>query len=327
MRQHTANRPVQAILFAPDELLRCGLAAAHPHPLVGTRTTAGVRSWRSTPDRAWVNPLVEWARAGSSYAALILDVDDREAVERVHAAAMGAGPVPTPNVTMTRRESGHVHAAWLLGTPVHRGASAREKPLRLFGRVAEYFTTAVGADTGYAGVLASNPTHADYLTAYPRAEPYELRELARVVPDRWRVPTTAVSEPGRNCMLFRECCRWGLRITDGELMFWALERNRGMVHPLDRAEVEGIVESVYRYRRRWRAQGHTPEWLAKQATVGRRGGLAGKGRARVASLFADLSNEAARPWDAEGVSRRTWYRRRGQPGENCRRKSGAKAWH
>ena len=310
MRQHTANRPVQAILFAPDELLRCGLAAAHPFPLVGARTPAGVRSWRSTPDRAWGHPLVEWGRAGSSYAALILDVDDREAVERIHAAAMGAGPVPTPNVTATRKASGHVHAAWLLGTPVHRGASAREKPLRLFGRVAEYFTSALGADIGFAGVLASNPIHADYLTAYPRAEPYGLLELARVIPPRWRVPTPAVSEPGRNCMLFKECMGWGLRITDGELRFWALERNRGMRCPLDKGEVLGIVESVCRYRARWRAQGHTDAWLAKQATVGRRGGLAGKGRARAASLFDDMSNEALKPWAAAGCSRAWWYRKR-----------------
>ena len=269
-----------------------------------------MRSWRSTPDRAWGNPLVEWGRAGSSYAALILDVDDREAVERVHAAAMGAGPVPAPNVTATRKASGHVHAAWLLGTPVHRGASARERPLKLFGRVAEYFTTAVGADTGYAGVLASNPTHADYLTAYPRAEPYELRELARVVPDRWRVPTPAVSEPGRNCALFRECCRWGLKITDDELMSWALERNRGQRHPLDRAEVEGIVESVCRYRARWRVQGHDPRWLALQAAFGRKGkGRTFNGAVR-ASLLDTMPNEAARPWAVEGISRAWWYRKR-----------------
>ena len=274
-REFTA-RPAsghQPLLFAPEELLRCGLSAAHPRPLVGCRRDDGdIRSWRTSPARAWLQPLVEWGRAGSSYAALVLDCDSRDSIERTHAAAMGAGPVPTPNLTMTRSASGHVHAAWILGTPVHRGASARERPLKLFGRVAEYFTTAVGADTGYAGVLAGNPTHADYLTAYPRAEPYELRELARVVPDRWRIPTPAVSEPGRNCMLFRECCRWGLRITDDELMFWALARNRGMRHPLDRAEVEGMVESVCRYRARWRAQGHKEAWLKRQSTRGRIGG-------------------------------------------------------
>ena len=49
---------------------------------------------------------------------------------------------------------------------------------------------------------------------------------------------------------------------------------------------------------------------SSQAWRGRRGkGRTFNGPAR-ASLFADLSNEAAQPWLADGVSRRTWYRRR-----------------
>ena len=31
----------QPLLFAPSELLACGLSDAHTHPLVGTRTTKG----------------------------------------------------------------------------------------------------------------------------------------------------------------------------------------------------------------------------------------------------------------------------------------------
>ena len=43
----------QPLLFAPSELLACGLRDAHHHPLVGVRTEDGVRcrgSWgRSAP--------------------------------------------------------------------------------------------------------------------------------------------------------------------------------------------------------------------------------------------------------------------------------------
>ena len=110
--------------------------------------------------------------------------------------------------------------------------------------------------------------------------------------------------------MFRECCRWGLKITDDELRFWALKRNDGQRHPLDRAEVEGIVESVCRYRARWRVQGHDPRWLALQASFGRKGkGRTFNGAVR-ASLFDDLSNEAAKPWAVEGISRAWWYRKR-----------------
>ena len=39
----------QPLLFAPSELLACGLRDAHHHPLVGERTENGVRSWRTSP--------------------------------------------------------------------------------------------------------------------------------------------------------------------------------------------------------------------------------------------------------------------------------------
>ena len=52
----------QPLLFAPSELLACGLRDAHHHPLVGVRTEDGVRSWRTSPATEWEHPLVEWAR-------------------------------------------------------------------------------------------------------------------------------------------------------------------------------------------------------------------------------------------------------------------------
>ena len=54
----------QPLLFAPSELLACGLRDAHHHPLVGVRTEAGVRSWRTSPATAWEHPLVELGTHG-----------------------------------------------------------------------------------------------------------------------------------------------------------------------------------------------------------------------------------------------------------------------
>ena len=71
-------------------------------------------------------------------------------------------------------------------------------------------------------------------------------------------------------------------------------------------EASGILAWVLAARRRWHAAPHKARWLAKQANRGRKGA----GVAREASLLDTLSNEAARPWKAEGVSRATWYRRR-----------------
>ena len=103
----------QPLLFAPSELLACGLRDAHHHPLVGVRTEDGVRSWRTSPATAWEHPLVEWAR------------------------------------TATRRaSSGHLYLGWNLRTPVHRGAASRPRPLAALGRIAEYYAVTLRSDRG-----------------------------------------------------------------------------------------------------------------------------------------------------------------------------------
>ena len=56
MRNLSRHRdPVQPMLFAPSELLRCGLSDAHSFPLVGRRDSDGVicASWRERPSTAW----------------------------------------------------------------------------------------------------------------------------------------------------------------------------------------------------------------------------------------------------------------------------------
>ena len=124
----------QPLLFAPAELLDCGLRDAHTHPLVGVRTEDGVRSWRTSPARAWAFPLIEWVRTGNSYAALGFDCDSLDAVERAAASCMGAGDLPTPNICATRTASGHAQMFYLLDRPVYRGERARAKPLSYLGR-------------------------------------------------------------------------------------------------------------------------------------------------------------------------------------------------
>ena len=182
MQQNPSTPPElkQALLFAPSELLACGLRAAHTRPLVGARTEAGVRSWRTSPARAWAWPLVEWNRTGNSYAAIGFDCDSREAVEQAAASCMGAGDLPTPNVYATRTASGHAQVFYLLDRPVHRGEHARAKPLQYLGRVAEYYRATLGADAGYTW----RPVVATRSTATTRrpiraANPYALADLAR----------------------------------------------------------------------------------------------------------------------------------------------------
>ena len=295
----------QPLLFAPSELLACGLRDAHVRPLVGKRTVAGVRSWRTSPGRAWALPLVEWSRTGNSYAAIGFDCDSREAVERAAASCMGAGDLPVPNVYATRSASGHAQVFYLLDRPVHRGEHARAKPLQYLARVSEFYRATFGSDTGYTGVLSSNPVHGDYQTSYPRADPYALADLAAWIPSGWRVPRVPTTAEGRNCALYRALCKLALGGSDDGLLTWARTLNREFAVPLVDAEVQGVWRSVCRYRARWRVQGHQQAWLFRQAARGRKGGTA-SGVARRAGSLTERQ-----PWAELGISRRTWYRRFG----------------
>ena len=313
----TTREPLQPLLFAPAELVACGLRDAHTFPLVGKRTKSGVRSWRTAPARAWAWPLVEWSRTGNSYAAIGFDCDSRDAVERAAASCMGAGELPTPNCYATRTASGHAQVFYLLDHPVHRGEQARAKPLTYLARVSEFYRATLGADSGYTGVLSSNPVHGDYQTSYPRAEPYALTDLARVIPKGWRVPRPATTAEGRNNELFAALCRRALRDTDRQLEAWAHTYNDQFVPPMDAGELRGTLKSVYRYRARWRDGGHTQTWLWKQAARGQ-----ASGRVRRAGSLTERQ-----PWADLGVSRRTWYRRfRGAKtgGENMGAKVGTR---
>ena len=75
-------------------------------------------------------------------------------------------------------------------------------------------------------------------------------------------------------------------------------------------EAAGILAWALSARRRWLARPHRQRWLRLQGARGRKG----QGVAQHNSLLDTMSNESARPWEAEGVSRRTWYYRRAVAG-------------
>ena len=307
------EQPLLPLDFVPAEMRRHGLREAHTHPLVGRKITAGeIRSWRTPVADAWreIDPyhLVEWGRTGTSYAALVLDCDNREAVERAHACAMGAGGLPTPNLTITRLASEHLHIGWMLARPVLRGEHARAKPLTALARVSEFYCASLDADRGYVGVLASNPLDtAHYATAWLREEPFGLDELAAVVPQGWRRSITQPgTDVGRNCWLFDRLIRFGgsPRVTDAEIEHLAAVLNGSLLWPLDAGEVAGVVKSVNgHYRAQWRARGwHQPAFLEMQRKLGRAGGLA-SGAARRAAV-AERDRRISARLDA-GESTRT----------------------
>ena len=280
--------------FAPAAIRDHGLRAVHPRPLVGKRTPKGIRSWRTSPDRAWIHELIQIENAGSSYASITLDCDHLGGLWNLHDLPPFNWAVQSP--------SGGKHVSWAFASPVHRFPAARRAPLDYAARVSEYYANAVRADPGYSHTLTYNPCAENAKTDWGRLEPYTLDELATVIPAHWRRPQVSQTGLGRNCDLFRSLLRYAGRLANAkaDLLTEALRINAAFPAGLGLTEVAATVRSVDGYRERWARRGwHDPRWLARQAARGR-----ASGRSR-----REGSNELLRPWELEGVHRATWYRR------------------
>ena len=163
--------------------------------------------------------------------------------------------LPQPNTIVQRRSNSHSHVSYFLAKPVHRGADAREAPLRLFARISEFYRQALGADPGYNGVLTHNPMRSahrngEFLTHWGRKQPYSLSELAEPIPKGWRLPVKPTTEAGRNCALFAGLMKWAGSPAniDHEVLAVARVTNDGTDLPMGDSEVAGLAKSVERYR-------------------------------------------------------------------------------
>ena len=296
---------------APAIVRAHGLSDAHPWPLVSAGKVPGrpFTSRRVPAAAAWSWAELEYGRTPTSYAAVLVDLDGHDSADRLNGAVL-ARAVQAPSWTVRRRSSGGVHAAWALTAPVHRYPGARTRPLDLFARVSEFYTSELRGDPGYAGVLAHNPESGLFTVQYLHRGGWSLEELSDPIPAGWRRPSRRklVSAPGRNVTLFMAICRFAGRLSRSiyEIEAEADRLNREFVSPLDANELRDVINSAHRYRARWQARGHQPAFIERQRARGR----AGRGKARKASASPEASNEERRPWEEAGVSRATWYRRR-----------------
>jgi len=273
------------IVFTPARVRTHGLTEAHSWPYVsrGKRPDGGMSLFRVPASKAWDYSEIE-LRSETAWPCVILDLDRETALEGLWDRILG-GHLPEPNWTVERLANGHAHAVYTLARPVHRGATARQTPLRYFARVSEYLAITAGADRGYNGLTAHNPmpaTHAlqpgGFRTAWVREDAYTLAELAEPIPKGWRMPAKPVTEGGRNCLLFEQACKWaGHRMQAGEyppVLDYIRQLNTELDPALGDRELIGIAKSVERYRERWKREGHQMSFINKQAALGRKSGKA-----------------------------------------------------
>ena len=260
--------------------------------------------------RRYIQPQPPWLRVW-----LVFDVD-RDAA---WCAADEVG-LPAPTITTINRRNGHGHLLYGVDTPVRlEHWNGRRGPANYLADVERAMTARLRADPLYSGFTCKNPLHRHWTTLH-HDHPYSLGELHGWLGDlnQYHLPAPTVGV-GRNVETFDAVRQWAYPLVlphkadGGSLETWrmactgAAETFTREHHgaPLHGAECGWIGASIARWT--WRR--FTPE--------GRRAWHAERGRAGGKASKRGYLTER-RPWEREGVSRATWYRRRRAAGKTVR---------
>lgn len=212
--------------------------------------------------------------------------------------------LPPPTLTVSNPENGHAHLFYGLTTPVGMSDAARDAPIRYAAALQAAFLVKLGADPGYAGLIAKNPFH-DAWRALWVQHLYDLGELAEYVDLAKCRPQPEALGLGRNCTMFDELRRWAYqwcreyKRSGASAEQWhravlcQAEKLNAFTIPLVFSEVKAVAKSVAKWT--WK---HFNEaaFSAIQSARGKRGG-----RPATTTLHG-------KPWTERGVSRATYYR-------------------
>ena len=273
---------------------------------------------------------------------LTFDIDHQDASMRWYDC-----DAPAPNFVCTNLKNGHAHYLYSLKTSIRTATTFSSiKAIRYADAVTRGLSHKLKADACYTGLIVKNPLHSHWRVAQHCTADYTLEEIARHV-DLNLPPSNRPAGLGRNCDTFDAVRHWAykairqgypnyddwLRAVDTRVHGVDLQRNTPR---LSESERRSITKSIAR----WVFQRFSKEGFAEvQAARGRkgvgeakaRGGRAGVGEAKAKGGRAGVGEAKARggkiskgggrkanpdsetqlkPWEALGVSRRTYYRRK-----------------
>ena len=189
----------------------------------------------------------------------------------------------------------------------------------------------------------------NFKTEWVRRSPYTLEELAEPIPHRWRSPANPKTHVGRTAALFLSSMRWAgsLKHLPLDVLSFGLIENQAFETPLDVADVRQISRAVEAYRSEWvegerfytaeeaeawgremgiqsgdirrRRNRHRDRRIAQRVLKGQsQAGVAGHFKITQQMVSKIVSRDIpmwtrkaiGKPWLDEGISRRTWYRKK-----------------
>ncbi|WP_063615134.1 replication initiation protein [Escherichia coli] len=240
---------------------------------------------------------------------LVFDIDRSDAVM----AWFDAG-LPLPTWTAQNPTNGHAHIGYELKAAVPTTRAAKQKIVEYLAKIEAGMARKLGADVGYSGLLTKNPCHIHWRTTIWTDEKYELNYLADFV-DLLPLSKKEQSEGlGRNCTMFDIVRKWAYKairehrsstfdIWYSSVLNQALSVNGAFMKPLGYSEVKATSKSIAKYC--WKNDGYCyQEFIQRQAYKGALGGKKSKRGCKTDS------ERSTKPWEAIGISRRTYYNRK-----------------
>lgn len=232
---------------------------------------------------------------------LIFDID------RPGGALAWEDAVAAPNFAVINRENQHAHLFYFLEKGVLKYTDSSLKALRYLAAVEAAYATRLGADVGYAGLIAKNPINPYWLSWNIHSRLYDLAELADYV----NLKTTTENEiiksgVGRNVDLFENGRKWSYEAVRGfrqgktyNDFFNAVFSHLNMLNslfftPLPVNEVISTAKSISKWT--WRNDKRAEAGFIKKQSY--KSGLGNK----VKSNIADVKKQRAIELKNEGLS-------------------------
>ena len=171
------------------------------------------------------------------------------------------------------------------------------------------------------GCLQRNPVQAPHTTFWGRTAPFELSELVGCLPAGWKMPRVPKTAVGRNDGLFRALCSFvgrpsNYHVSQSELGAVADMKNQAFtlhgLPPLDPPRSRALCgRSTSGISGSYPAGEQQRTFAFIQSCRGKLNKDKPKNGPQRASLLPKQgTNEALKPWEAEGISRAWWYRRK-----------------